>query len=374
MAGWTQQLEIWTSPWGFLKGAAKYGATASKATVHGKDYDVLTWSPPARSPSGAAYKLVGYITPDGLVVRVQTWVEESVFGDMEVDALYSTYRDVGGVKFPVTIVQKKGGQPSFQLNTLGVAVNPKDLAALMTPAAGGPPASAPPPPGAIKSEMLAKDVYRIVGPYNSLAVGFKDYVVIFEPGPQNEARAQAVIAETRRLFPGKPIKYGVISHHHFDHSGGIEAVAAEGIAIVTPEVNKAFLEGALNGSRTLGGDALAKSGKKAVIEAMGDKRVFADKSHSLEIHLIQGLPHADGLVIGYLPKEKILVYADMFNLPTAEQPVTNTIPTQVFLANIERLGLKPERILSIHALVPDRLATMADIRGSLGLPEPAPGK
>ena len=52
----------------------------------------------------------------------------------------------------------------------------------------------------------------------------------------------------------------------------------------------------------------------------GDKRVFQDATRTFEVHVIKGLPHADGMVIGYLPKEKILVYADMFNLPPAERP------------------------------------------------------
>jgi glyoxylase-like metal-dependent hydrolase (beta-lactamase superfamily II) len=194
-------------------------------------------------------------------------------------------------------------------------------------------------------------------------------VVLFEPGPQNEARAQAIIDETKRLFPGKPIRYGVISHHHFDHTGGISAAVAEGITIVTPQVNKAFLEKALSGPRTLAPDAMAKSKKKAVIEGFtGDVRVFEDSTRRFEVHVMKGLPHADGLVIGYLPKERILVYADMFNLP----PVANPVPdppvfgTMVFLDNIERLKLNPERILSIHSLNPDRLATLADIKASLG--------
>jgi glyoxylase-like metal-dependent hydrolase (beta-lactamase superfamily II) len=38
----------------------------------------------------------------------------------------------------------------------------------------------------------------------------------------------------------------VISHHHFDHTSGLAAVVAEGITIVTPQVNKSFLEGALS--------------------------------------------------------------------------------------------------------------------------------
>ena len=84
--------------------------------------------------------------------------------------------------------------------------------------------------------------------------------------------------------------------------------------------------------------------------------------------MIKGLPHADGLVVGYLPKEKILVYADMFNLPPADAPVPNppVIGTMVFADNIERLKLDVERIMSVHSLNPDRLTSVADIKASLG--------
>ncbi|MBK7116824.1 MAG: MBL fold metallo-hydrolase [Proteobacteria bacterium] len=220
------------------------------------------------------------------------------------------------------------------------------------------------------SEKLADGVYRIKGAYNSLAVEMADQVLLIEPGPQSEARALAGIAETRRLFPNKPIKFGVITHHHFDHTGGIAAVAAEGITIVTPAVNKAFLEKALSGPRTLAPDALAKSGKKAMVEGFaGDKRVFQDATRTVELHVIKGLPHADGLVVAWLPKEKILVYADMFNFPPANDPVPNppVIGTRVFLENLQRLGIDTDKILSIHTMNPDRLATVQDIKASLGM-------
>ena len=83
-------------------------------------------------------------------------------------------------------------------------------------------------PGAPQSEKLADGVYRINGAYNALAVEFTDHIVLFEPGPQNEARAQAIIAEAKKVIPNKPIRYGVISHHHFDHTSGLPAVVAEG--------------------------------------------------------------------------------------------------------------------------------------------------
>ena len=371
---WAQQLEIWITPWGFLKGAAANNATVRAQTVNGKRYQVVTFNSPVKSPGGQPYKVAGYINNQNLVEKVQTWLENPIFGDMLVDAEYTNYRDgANGLKFPTQIVQKRGGWPTFTAYILGAHANPANIQQLLTPpqggrggAAGG---GAPQAQAGPTSQKLADGVYRINGAYNSLAVEFADHILLFEPGPQNEARAQAVIAEAKKLIPNKPIRYGVISHHHFDHTSGLPAVVAEGITIVTPAVNKAFLMNALSAPRTLAPDSLSKSGKKPIIEGLeGDKRVFQDATRTFEVHVIKGLPHADGIVIGYLPKEKILVYADMFNLPPANDPVPNppVVGTMVFLDNIERLKLEPNQIMSIHSLNPDRLTSIADIKASLG--------
>lgn len=375
---WAQQLELWITPWGFLKGAEAHNATVQRRTVDGKRYQVLTWNTPAKSPGGNAYRMVGYLNADNLVEKVETWLDHPVFGDMHVEASYTFYRDNNGFKFPSEIVQKRAGWPVFDLQVLGAFPNPAKIATLIPPPAAAPGAGGPGGPGAggppggaapITSEKLADGVYRIKSAYNSLAVEFADHVVLFEPGPMNEARAQAGIAEVKRLFPGKPIRYGVPSHHHIDHTGGIAAVAAEGITLVTPEVSKAFYERALGTPRTLAPDALARSGRKVKVEAFkGDKHVFQDATRTLEIHVIQGLPHADGLVVAWLPKERILAYADMFNWPPANQPVADppVIGSMVFLRNLERLGIDPVGILSIHTMNPDRLVTLPDLRNSIG--------
>lgn len=375
---WAQQLEIWTTPWGFLKGAAAAtGRTARAQTIGGRRFQVVEWQTSIRSPGGLPYRLVGFINEQNLVERVQTWVEHAIFGDLLVESEYTHYRDLNGLKFPSQMVQRRGGWPVFNAYILGARRNPPDISQLLTvpPAAGpgraggGPPAGAPGAAPAPTSEKLVDGVFRITGAYNALAVEFADHVVLFEPGPQNEARGLAIVAETRRVIPNKPIRYGVISHHHFDHTGGINATVAEDITIVTPEVNKALLERALGAPRTLAPDSLSKAGRKPRIEGFaGDLRVFEDATRRFEIHVIKGLPHADGLVVGYLPKERILVYADMFNLPPAANPVPTPpiVGTQVFLDNIERLKLDVDRILSVHTLNPDRLTSVADIRASLG--------
>ena len=372
---WAQQLEIWITPWGFLKGAAANNATVKAQTMGGKRYQVVTFNVPVKSPGGAPYKVVGTINNQNLVEKVQTWLENPVFGDMLVEAEYTHYRDgADGLKYPAQIVQKRAGWPFFTAYILGAHANPANLKTLLTPPQGGRGAGGGGAPGGgaaagPTSEKLADGVYRINGAYNAMAIEFADHILLFEPGPQNEARAQAIIAEAKKVIPNKPIRYGVISHHHFDHTSGLPAVVAEGITIVTPAVNKAFLMNALSAPRTLAPDAISKSGKKPVIEGFtGDKRVFQDSTRTFEVHLIKGLPHADGLVIGYLPKEKILVYADMFNLPPPNDPVPNppVIGTMVFLDNLARLNLEPERVMSIHSLNPDRLTTVAEMKTSLG--------
>ena len=371
---WAQQLEIWVSPWGFLMGAQQYNATARRRTVDGEQLTELAWESPVKAPGGAAYRVVGYVNRDNLVTRVDTWLENPVFGDMLVTTEYSDYRDNLGLKYPAAIVQKRGGWPTFDAQILGAHANPANLTALMTPpsppaGAGGPPPGGPPAPPAAASERLANGVYRITGGYVALAVEFNDHILIFEPAGQNDARAQAIIAEAKRVIPNKPIRYGVLSHHHFDHTSGIGAVVAEGITIVTHEVNKEFFENALSGERTLAPDSMARSGKKAVIETVGDKRVFTDGTQTVEIHNIKGLPHADGMLIAYIPSARIVAYADMFNLVAPGQPPVPNPPvigTQVFVANLERLGLDWENIISVHAPNPDRPITRRDILATLG--------
>jgi hypothetical protein len=84
--------------------------------------------------------------------------------------------------------------------------------------------------------------------------------------------------------------------------------------------------------------------------------------------VIKDLPHADGLVIAWLPRERIMAYADMFNWPPPATPVPDppVVGTMVLLRNIERLALDPVGILSIHTMNPDRLVKLEEIRASIG--------
>jgi glyoxylase-like metal-dependent hydrolase (beta-lactamase superfamily II) len=360
---WTQQLEIWVTPWGFLKGAAANNATTRAQRIGGKQYTVVTWSPAQKAPSGEAYRLNGYIDDQNVVERVETWVEHTVWGDLHVDTSYSGYKDFSGVKVPAKIVQKRAGLTTFEATIASATANPPNIQELLTPpppAAGAP---APPAgggaaaPPAVESEKLADGVYRITGGYVALAVEFKDHVVVLEGG-QSEARGLAVIAETKKLVPNKPIRYLVNTHPHFDHASGLAPFVAENATIVTHRNNTSYLEKALSNPRTLVGDQLAKSKRKPKVEGVGGKREMKDETRAIELHHITNLAHSDGMLVVFLPKEKILFTGD-FNIPAPGQPVSPAIATLV--ANVDRLKLDFDRHVLVHAPVPDRPLTKADL-------------
>jgi len=384
--GWTQQLSIWTTPWGFLKGAAANSATVKVQTIGGRRYNVVAWSPAAKSPSGKSYQVVGYINDQNLVEKVDTWVEHLIFGDMLVETTYGDYRDNNGLKFPQTIVQKQGGDQTFEATLTWAVANPPNLAQLMTPPAGrgggpggpggpgvpgGP--GAPPAPPVAAAEKLADGVYKITGGYTALAIEFSDHIVVVEAG-QSDARAQAVFEQARKAIPNKPIRYVVNTHHHFDHASGLPYVVSEGVTIITHENNKALFERAFTAPRTLGDDALAKKGgtvKPKFEFVTGDKKVLQDATRTLELYVMKGLQHADGMLVAYLPKEKILLQGDLYGAPNpnAPAPPPNAPPnlnTVAFVDNMQRLGLSPDQIVSVHAPNPDRQILRQEVLASIG--------
>jgi glyoxylase-like metal-dependent hydrolase (beta-lactamase superfamily II) len=355
---WAQQLEIVVSPHGFLKAAATKPATMRTQTTGGKRYTVVTFTGDNKA------QVNGYINDQNLVERVDTRIDNPMLGDMLYESVYSDYKDYNGVKFPSHIVQSQGGSPILDLTVSDVKPN---AAAAIQPQAG--PGGAPPanePVGAVPTEKIADGVYLIRGAGAiSLAFDFKDYAVIME-GPGDEARGEAVIAETKKLIPNKPIRYLINTHHHFDHSSGLRPFVAEGATIVTQQVNKAWFEKVLASPRTLNPDRQQQLKKKVVVEAVDDKKVLTDGNQVIELYHIRGNGHNAGLLFAYLPKPKILIQADMLGVPMPNAPLAVNSYGQNFLMNLERLKLDVAMMVPIHLPATAKPVMWADLMKSVG--------
>jgi glyoxylase-like metal-dependent hydrolase (beta-lactamase superfamily II) len=360
---WAAALEFYLTPWGFLKGAAENNAIASRRTIEGRTYTVVTWSPVVRAPSGRNYVVNGYVNDQNLVDRVETWLGDNIMGDMHIVATYTGWKDFGGVMAPSKIVQTRGGWPFFDVDVTTATANPQDVATLARPPApaggrggpggGAPPATAGGPAGGapvltVTSEKLGEGLYRLTtgaGSYDSVIVEFSDHIMMLEAG-QSEERSLAYIAETRQLIPGKQIRYVMNTHPHSDHTGGLPALVAYGATIVTQRNNAAFLERALNTPRSLLNDTLARTAKKANIETVAAKKVYSDGTRTVEMYHVTPVPHSSGLLIAYIPKEKVLFQGD-FSLPPEGQPANDHVKALVPI--LERLKLDFDRYVNVHA-------------------------
>jgi glyoxylase-like metal-dependent hydrolase (beta-lactamase superfamily II) len=390
---WAQALNIWTTPWGFLKAAA-----ANNATVRQQGgQQVVSFSPANfKSPSGQMYTVTGYITRDNRVGKVETRVENAVAGDLLVEFEYANYQNMNGVQVPALITQKQAGMTTFEANITAATPNPSNLTELLTPPpapgrAGGP-GGAPAggaaqagrggggAPGAAAQggrggapgggqqaaapvEKIGDGVFKIGGNYTSLAVDMGDHILVVESG-QSDQRGQVVMAAAKQAIPNKPIRFVVNSHPHFDHASGLAAAAAEGATILTHRNNEQVVERLLSGPRALTGDSLSKAKQKVTVDGVGDRDVRKG-SNGKVVELIH-IPneHSDGMLAVYLPAEKTLWTADI----TVVNPNPNQLGVVRSLVQaLNRLKLDFNAFIPAHPPTPDRPLTRADVM-SAGAP------
>lgn len=355
---WDTQYAYWLSPFGFLKGATANNATVKSETIAGTKYTVVSFRVDAK------YNVIGYVNDKNLIERVQTWIDNEVLGDMLAEVSYDSYKDFAGIKYPTFIIEKQGGFPVLILSVTDV--KPNASVSIQPPPPATTAANAAQAP-AVQTEKVADGVFYIKGgTHHSVAVEFADHVAVIE-APLDQQRSLAVIAEVKKIIPNKPIRYLVNTHHHFDHSGGLRTYVDEGATIVTHDINRVFYQQALSTPRTLNAARLSPMPTKPTIETTGDKKILSDGSRTLELHLIKGNPHHDGILLAFLPKEKILIEVDVFT-PANAGAAQAVNPNAVNLVeNAERLKLDFETILPLHG---PGAATRADLYKAINKPMP----
>jgi len=349
--------EIVISPHGLLRAAFASNPAVTKKTVDGRPMTIISFTYQGK------HKVVAYANDQNALERVESSYGHPVVGDMKVLTYYGPYREFAGVKFPTKIIQYQDGLPTLELTVTAVRANPAvDI---------GVPSHVRNDPVPVQSEKVADGVWYITGVNNnSVLIEMKDYLIVVE-APHGERRSLAVLEEVKKLVPKKPIKYLVNTHHHFDHASGVRTYAAEGVTIVTQEVNRRYYERAVLNSWNLAPDRLTKSKKKPVFQSMGDNMVLTDGTRSVELYQIVGNPHHDGIIMAYLRKEKLLIEADVYTplAPGAEPPKVPNPQAVNLEANVRRLNIDVDRIVSIHG----RVVPYSDLLAFIGK-KPAPAK
>jgi len=184
--------------------------------------------------------------------------------------------------------------------------------------------------------------------------------MIVEP-PTGGRGPKPTINKAREMFPSKPIRYVVVTHHHDDHSGGVRSYVAEDVAVVTTPANRRYFERMAAGNFTVTPDDQSERRRPVRFEFVeGGRRVFTDGRQTVEIVDIGPGPHAREMLVAYLPNEKLVFQGDLVNLPNHGRWMPSTVndATLHFYDSLQRLGLRVERVAAVHGPT----VTLEDLR------------
>jgi glyoxylase-like metal-dependent hydrolase (beta-lactamase superfamily II) len=291
---------LWVTPHGVIKAALANAGRVDGSTI-------------TFNLAGRAIKVS--LNEQNLVDKVSFLSSAEVVGDYPIEISYSDYADFGGVKFPRHIVQTEDGHPTLDITINAVRPNvpvPLEVPANVRDAA--------PPRLTVAVEKLADGVWYLSTPNaRSWLVEFNDHVVLVE-GMTGEARSLAVNAEIAKLVPNKPLRYVINTHAHYDHAGGLRTYVAQGVTIVTHELNKPFFEKAWARPRTIAPDRLSKSPKPALFETLSDKKVLTDGTQTLELYHMKGTSHNVANLIVFMPRQGLVYWGDGYNPPAGNDP------------------------------------------------------
>ena len=282
------------------------------------------------------------------VLMISSTAYNSNLGDVVTTTSFSDYADVDGLLLPQGISKTIEDFPSSALRVSHmVNVEIADLAAPAEVASAPEPGSRP---ANVTDEEIADGVWFLAGQsHHSIVIEFPEYTVLVE-APQNDTRALAVIARARELVPDKPLRYLVNTHHHFDHSGGVRAAVAEGLTVITHETNQALYEELVSRSHTIAADHLAQNPAELMLETVAGDETYElrDGRRVVELFRVGDNPHCDGVLLVYLPAERILIQADM-HIPGVGGPFAES--AAVLLQTIRDRELRVSQLVPMHGMI-----------------------
>ncbi len=314
-----------------------------------------------------------------LLTKVEFLEDDPIYGDTQNELFFDDWRQVGALKLPFELLARVNGQEvrvehidsienDVELKSDDFAI-PEALAQvdqsngrrgdvssqwLLRRVALGSPLDDE--QTRVELTPVGKGVWHITGgTHHSLVIEMTDHLVVVE-APLYEERSQAVLAEVARKFPGKPVRTVINTHFHNDHSGGLRAYVAIGASVVTGKINEPFLQRMFTAQHSRVPDSLQRERKAAVIETVEtEKKILTDGDRTVEVYPVTS-SHSAGMLVVYLPQEKLLFVSDLFS-PGAPRQIAAF--SRELLDAIQQHNLQVVGIVGGHG---NKVGTLADVR------------
>ena len=332
---------------------------------------------PAKTVRGAQYYGVRFISGADTVHMyfdrvtgglgfTESVTDDAVLGDRTTTTYYSRWQSAGGgLTLPRQVDIEVNGRQQTQTIVTAASVGPAADSLFVIPdsiaakAQRAPATPAPSPPAvAVTMVELAPGVWRAEGgTHFSLVVEQPEQLVVVE-APQTTARMRAVLDTLRGRFPNKQVGLVVNTHHHWDHAGGLRAVMAAGLPVLTHRGNVEFVKGIGGAKKTVAPDALSKPMRAGLtVRAVDDTMTIGSGDSRIVIYRLP-TTHVQGMLAAYVPAARLLFQSDVLS-PAANLP---QLGASEVAALARARGIAVERVVGGHG----GIASWPDVERAAG--------
>jgi hypothetical protein len=205
----------------------------------------------------------------------------------------------------------------------------------------------PLPQQAPRAERVAQGVWLFTGPggANSVLFEFADHLTLFEVPSSNE-RTRAILELANQTVPGKPVTEAIVSHHHFDHTGGLRAAVAAGLTIITHRDNAEIFEEVTRRPTRVFPDALGANPKPIKLRLVDDQLTLRDDMMEVVVYATIQDNHMSAGLFAHVPNNRLLVQGDLFDVGWDVMWWGNA-----YMDNLSYRDLQVERDVPVHGRV-----------------------
>lgn len=287
------------------------------------------------------------IDPATHMPRFTRWVSPHAnLGDLTTTAWFTGYTLVDGVRLPLGLMQNLDWRGvtnlMFQIDSYRINVPAEQLPPVPMPLAHYEPIDE-----AARSSRIAPGVWDVrVNGAGGLVIEFADHLVMFE-AYGGEVQTMNRIDAANSLVPGKQVTAVIVSHHHFDHTGGLRAAVSRGLEVISQRGNEGIIREMVERPATRFPDALARNPQPMRFTPVDERLVLEDATRRLEIYRVVQHSHMANGVFAYLPAEKIMLEGDL-----GDETWNYHFWGSAYAANIAHYGLAPETNVPVHGSGP----------------------
>ena len=312
-----------------------------------------------------------------LPARIRTRDGDPIQGDSNFDLVLADWRPVGSLKVAHALTYQLNGRELVSIKYDEVSANPTLAASLFEIPIAARAVAVRAAMGSgipyqwiirrgywgnlVDSDTIAWDASKLAEPdlveiapgislsqgvsHNSMVVAMDKYLVVFD-APIGEQFSEWMIKASKARYPGKPIRYLVLTHHHWDHTSGSRTYAAEGATVIVGKGNKEHFTKTFSAPGAMLNDRLHRAPRQAQIIEVGGKHVLKDGKRTVEVLHIDS-QHATGTLIGHIPDARLGFVTDIWSTTAPLGPKITAGQLEV-VNGTKKWGIEPERFAHGH--------------------------